>query len=142
MTQETPIIMLLIEDDPQCARMLEKVLPEHGYAIHHASTGLDGLKLARTVNPQVILVDMGLPDLNGKIVVNQLRGIRSTQNIPIIAFTAESGDRAKRMALAFGCDGFISKPIDTHELPHQIASVMENCHSEGVNNDRPTHPTR
>jgi len=125
------LTLLLIEDDKQCARMIEKVLPQHGYTVHHAPTGLLGLQMARKINPQVILVDMGLPDLDGKVVVNQLRGFTSNQMPAIIAFTAEGGARAKRLALAFGCDGFISKPIDTHELHDQITNILQIANTEG-----------
>lgn len=118
------LTLLLIEDDDQCARMVEKILPQHGYTIHRAKNGLDGLQLTRRILPNVILVDMGLPDLDGKVVANQLRGIAQKHTMTIIAFTAESGARAKRLALAFGCDGFISKPIDTHKLHSQIANIM------------------
>src|SRR5438270_8733627 len=115
MTQET-LVLLLIEDDEQCARMVHKVLCQHGYIVHHAKTGLSGLQLARKINPQVILVDMDLPDLSGRIVANQLRSSISNQSTAIIAFTADSGSRAKRVAMALGCDGFIGKPIDTHDF--------------------------
>src|SRR5258708_39713260 len=130
MIQQT-ITLLLIEDDEQCTRMVEKVLPQHGYTIYHAATGLIGLQLARKINPQVILVDMGLPDLDGKIVVNQLRGFISHQSVSIIAFTAEAGARTKRLAFAFGCYGFIIKPIDTRELHRQIANIVQVANPEG-----------
>ena|SRR5260221_9662818 len=126
MSAATQITLLLIEDDEQCARMVIKVLTPHGFTIHHAKTGLAGLQLARSVAPQIILLDMGLPDLNGKIIANQLRGfVSNDKRVPVVAFTAESGARAERMALAMGCDKFISKPIDTRTFPSQIATIVE-----------------
>jgi DNA-binding response OmpR family regulator len=133
MSEATSITLLLIEDDVQCARMVAKVLTPYGYTIHHAKTGLAGLQLARSIEPQIILLDMGLPDLDGKIIANQLRGFTChDKRVPVVAFTAESGARAQRMALAMGCDKFISKPIDTREFPGQIAHIMETGCAEGL----------
>jgi DNA-binding response OmpR family regulator len=117
--------ILLIEDDRNTARMVSKVLEPHGFIVHHAANGLAGLRLAREVNPDLILADMDLPDLEGKVVVMKLRGAAESSTIPIVAFTAENSARAKRLALAFGCTDFISKPIDTRAFPTQIAQIIE-----------------
>ncbi len=117
--------ILLIEDDLKFARLVEKIMGPHGYTIHHASTGLDGLALARRVHPDIILLDMNLPDLDGKVIAVNLRGMINRGTIPIVALTAESGARAKRIALAIGCDDFISKPIDTRAFPGQIATILQ-----------------
>ncbi len=116
--------LLLIEDDLKCANLVRKVLEPQGYTIHHAATGLAGLQLARQVHPDVILLDMNLPDLDGKIIAVNLRGSIQKGTVPIVAFTAESGARARRIALALGCDDFISKPFDTRALASQIADIM------------------
>jgi DNA-binding response OmpR family regulator len=117
------IKLLLIEDDAKCARMVEKILEPHGFEVHHVATGLGGIQLARQITPALILLDMDLPDLNGKVVCVQLRTIVS-KTTPVIAFTAENGAKAKRIALAFGCDDFISKPIDTRLFPHQLKQIL------------------
>src|SRR5436305_29189 len=116
--------ILLIEDNHDCARTVNKIIEPRGHSVVHAATALDGLKLARSLRPDLILLDMDLPDLEGKVVVNQLRVDPGFRAIPIIAFTAENSSRAKRMALAFGCTGFISKPIDTRTFPTQIESLI------------------
>ncbi len=119
------VTLLLIEDDHNAARMVAKVLTPYGFEVHHAPNGLSGLRLAREVDPDIILVDMDLPDLEGKVVVSRLRGATESARLPIVAFTAECSARAKRLALAFGCDAFISKPIDTRVFPDQIREVMK-----------------
>ncbi len=124
------VTLLLIEDDHNAARMVAKILTPHGFEVHHAPNGLMGLRLAREVNPDVILVDMDLPDLEGKVVVSRLRGSPEAKGLPIIAFTAECSLRAKRLAIAFGCDAFISKPIDTRTFPDQLRQIMTQ-HKEG-----------
>jgi len=116
--------LLLIEDDPKFARMVQKVLEPHGFTIHHAPDGLAGLQLSRRVHPDIILLDMNLPDLDGKVVANQIRGALHKGKVPIVAVTAESGARAKRLALAMGCDHFISKPIDTRTFPIEITKLI------------------
>jgi DNA-binding response OmpR family regulator len=93
--------------------------------VSHATDGLAGLRLAREIHPDLILVDMNLPDLKGEVVALQLRVIVRRSPVAIVAFTAESGTRARRLALAFGCDTFISKPIDIRTLPDQIDQILE-----------------
>lgn len=124
------VTLLLIEDDHNAARMVAKVLTPHGFEVHHAPNGLTGLRLAREINPEIILVDMDLPDLEGKVVVSRLRGSAESKHLPIVAFTAECSARAKRLALAFGCDAFISKPIDTRTFPEQLRHILTQ-HKEG-----------
>lgn len=116
--------LLLIEDDHNTARLVAKVLSQHGFEVTHAPNGLTGLRLARELHPQIILVDMDLPDLEGKVVVMQLRGSHDSAHLPIVAFTAENSARAKRLALAFGCDAFISKPVDTRQFPIDIQEII------------------
>ncbi len=117
-------MILLIEDDVVAARMVMKVLATKGYTIKHATTGLEGLQLARELRPSLVLVDLGLPDLDGKVVALQLSHTLSSKSSSIVAFTAESGAKAKRLALAYGCHDFISKPIDTRAFPEQIATII------------------
>lgn len=116
--------ILLIEDDIVAARMVMKVLSNRGYTVEHATNGMEGLAQARELQPQLVLVDLGLPDLDGKVVALQLSHMLQKGTSVICAFTAESGAKAKRLALAYGCQHFISKPIDTREFPNQIAELL------------------
>src|SRR5260370_27791527 len=93
--------ILLIEDNHDCARMVNKIIEPRGHSVVHAATALDGLKLARSLRPDLILLDMDLPDLEGKVVVNQLRVHPGFPAIPIVAFTAENRSRAQLMPLPF-----------------------------------------
>jgi DNA-binding response OmpR family regulator len=117
--------LLLIEDDLQAARMVSKVLAPHNYQIHHATTGLEGLKLAREVAPDIVLVDMNLPDLEGKVIVIQLRGQIISSTVPVIAFTADDDARTRRVVRLLGCDDLIGKPINTRTFPAQIAQLIQ-----------------
>jgi two-component system cell cycle response regulator DivK len=135
------VTLLLIEDDHNAARMVAKVLTPHGFEVHHAPNGLTGLRLAREVNPDIILVDMDLPDLEGKVVVSRLRGSPESARLPIVAFTAECSARAKRLALAFGCDSFISKPLDTRAFPEQLREIIAR-NKEGKEHVGQAYPLR
>jgi len=126
--------ILLIEDDIVAARLVQKVLMKSGYILHHASTGLEGLALAHELQPDLVLVDLGLPDLDGKVVALQMSHFLSARSSMIVAFTAETGAKAKRLALAYGCQDFISKPIDTRAFPELIAQLVAT-----VDNNR-VHP--
>jgi DNA-binding response OmpR family regulator len=117
--------ILLIEDDRDCAATIARILSPHRHVVHHATDGLAGLQLARESHPDLILVDMNLPDLKGEVVALQLRVLVGRSPVSLVAFTAESGTRARRLALAFGCDTFISKPIDTQTFPRQIDQILE-----------------
>lgn len=124
--------ILLIEDDIVSARLVQKVLLKCGYDLHHAMTGLDGLAMAHDLRPDLVLVDLGLPDLDGKVVALQMSHFLSAQSSLIVAFTAETGAKAKRLALAYGCQDFISKPIDTRVFPDVIAGLIETLNRNRV----------
>ena len=117
--------ILLIEDDILAARLVLKILGSQGYTIRHVGTGLEGLQAARELRPDLVLVDLGLPDLDGKVVAMQLRHMLSARSSVIVAFTAEAGAKARRLALAYGCHDFISKPIDTRAFPDVIAHLID-----------------
>ncbi len=135
--------ILLIEDDVFAARMVIKILGVRGYNIQHASTGLEGLQRARELRPDLVLVDLGLPDLDGKVVALQLSHFLSAKLSPVVAFTAEVGAKARRLALAYGCQDFISKPIDTRAFPDQIAKILENVErARSAQHGEETHPLR
>ena len=117
--------LLLIEDDPECARMVGKLLKPPGFTIEHTPRGLTGLQLARKLEVDLILVDIDLPDISGNVVILQLRSVMLHRRVPIIAFTAETSSKAKRIAAALGADGFICKPIDTQTFSSQIGEFLK-----------------
>jgi len=120
---DTSLRILLIEDTADTARMVVRLLTKRGFDVHHAATGLAGLQMARHLHPDLILVDLGLPDLPGNIVALQLRHLFDKCTTKIVAFTAEVGVRAERIAKKFGCDYFISKPIDTQTFADEIYRI-------------------
>lgn len=116
--------ILLIEDNPQNALLMRRILESRGHHVIHANEGEAGLKLAVEEVPDLILVDLGLPDIDGQTLVTFIRRVPELQDIPIVAVTAWPEDTAREMAMAYGCDGFISKPINTRAFPDQIAAYL------------------
>lgn len=111
--------ILHVEDDPQSLLLVRKLLQAAGHRVVETSSGLDGARLAGEVKPDLILLDINIPDLDGYEVAMLLRG--RLPGVPIVAITAE-GDRAQ--SLAVGCDGFLSKPIDVRQFGKQINDYL------------------
>ena len=109
--------ILHIEDDPVNRRLVTKLLSAAGHTVVDAATGLEGIRIAAELVPDLILVDINIPDLDGYEVTLRLRGIPSLATTPIVAITAE-GDR--ETSLAVGCDGFFGKPIDARVFARRI----------------------
>jgi two-component system cell cycle response regulator DivK len=116
--------IVVIEDNAQSARMVAKLLERAGMEVALADTGEDGLTTIFESRPDLVLVDLGLPDLDGQTVVAVLRQQPGLENLPIIAFTAWPQETAQQMALAYGCDGIITKPIDTRTFANQIKQYL------------------
>lgn len=117
--------ILLIEDEPDVADMLCFFLGEQGFDVHHAGFGLQGLSAARLRNPDLILLDSILPDIDGYSICRELRQMPATAHIPIIFLTRRS-DRANRLAaLELGADDFIAKPFDLTELLLRIRNTIQ-----------------
>ncbi|GAB4213733.1 MAG: hybrid sensor histidine kinase/response regulator [Sandaracinaceae bacterium] len=114
--------ILHIEDDPGSRVLVRKILTAAGHEVVEAATGLEGVRLAKQARPDLVVVDLNIPDLDGYEVALRLRGTESLRDVPIVAITAE-GDR--ETSLAVGCDGFIEKPIDAKAFPRQIERFLE-----------------
>lgn len=129
--------ILYVEDNFDNRILIKRVLEAEGYKVIEAETGNEGVKLAAASPPDLVLMDINLPDIDGYTCTAQLRKLDGLGTIPIIALTANvlEGDRQK--ALASGCNGYISKPINVDELPEQIASFLKK-HREAESAAKPT----
>ena len=117
--------ILLVEDSEMSRDMLARRLARRGYEVVIAVDGGQGVALARTEAPDLILMDMNLPVLDGSEATRQLRTAPATRSIPIIALTAHamSGDREK--ALEAGCDDYDTKPIELERLLGKIEVLLK-----------------
>lgn len=119
-----PARILYIEDDRGSQRLVQRVLESHGYQVLLAEEGLSGIRTARLERPHLVLMDINLPGMNGREITTRLRGLTGFQNIPIVALTANSGISARERALAAGCNGFLTKPIDVVRFPQEIHEYL------------------
>ncbi len=116
--------IVVIEDNPQNARMAEKLLKHAGYEVTLAEDGESGLTAVLEIMPDLVLIDLGLPDVDGQTIVAMMRQQPNLDQMPIIAFTAWPEDTAAEMARAYGCDGVINKPIDTRQFAGQVKAFL------------------
>jgi two-component system, cell cycle response regulator DivK len=121
MNKEEGRKIMVVDDNRDNRELVVKVLRKHGYGILEAVDGEEALSLAIAELPDLILMDISLPGLDGYEVTRRLRAMPASRAIPVIALTAHAmkGDREK--ALAAGCCDYITKPIDIRELPVRIA---------------------
>jgi two-component system cell cycle response regulator DivK len=117
--------ILYIEDDFQNRILVRRVLEAAGFSMIEAEDGTTGLQKAQERVPDLILMDINLPEMDGYEVTSRLKGLEALAHVPIVAMTANvmKGDREK--TLAAGCDGYIQKPIDVDSLPEQITGFLQ-----------------
>lgn len=122
---ENTFRILYIEDDPVSRLLVQRVLAAEGYRVLEAEDGLSGIEIARHQHPDLILMDVNIPNMDGYAATMRLKSQPETRDIPVIALTANImyGDRER--ALAAGCDGYLPKPIDVDTLPQQVAAFLE-----------------
>lgn len=116
--------ILVVEDNSQNRILLRQVLTHQGYEVIEASEGAAGLKMAREYIPDIMLLDIQMPVMDGFAVIKELRDTPELQNLKVIAVTsfAMKGDR--EAALEAGFDDYVTKPIDTRKLPEIIKRVL------------------
>ena len=121
--------VLLIEDDATIRRYLKATLSSQGYDLTEAQTGRDGLALAASSVPDLILLDLGLPDIDGMEIIKQ---VREWSSLPIIIISARGQERDKIAGLDAGADDYLTKPFGTGELLARIRSAQRRvAHAQG-----------
>lgn len=116
--------ILQIEDNYANRRLVERVLEPYGYRLLYAADGQTGVNTALEEVPDLILLDMGLPDMDGQTLVAILRDSPFLVSVPIVALTAWPEKIAAEMATRYGCDGCITKPINVAEFGGLVASYL------------------
>lgn len=116
--------ILYIEDNPQNMRLVRKMLIAEGYYMLEAPDGLSGLRVAEAEYPDLILMDINLPDINGMEATQRLKADSRLGQIPVIALTANAMPGDRERFLGAGCDGYISKPINKSELIATLAQFL------------------
>src|SRR5579884_3819227 len=112
-------LILLIEDDEKTSKLARMILEARGYRVRDAYTAHEGLDTAVSEPPALILLDIGLPDVDGIELLDRLRALPAIAHIPIIAFTAIAMEGDEERMRRAGFDDYISKPIDTRAFVDQ-----------------------
>ena len=116
--------VVLIEDNLQNAEMTIRILKSAGYEVAHCVRGLEGAKLVRHQQPDVVLIDFDLPDIDGCTLALLLKKQLGAGAPPMVAVTARAGVAEMRMAEKFGCSGFVSKPFMPDDLLNVIGQIL------------------
>lgn len=133
MAEEKPII-LIVEDDLDIADMLNAYFRVQGYEVLTVNWGEDGVRAAETTRPDLIILDIRLPDIDGYEVTKRLRASRNTQSIPIIFLTDKRSRQDKLKGLEIGGDDYITKPFDVQELRLRVRNALNRRYNGPVNN--------
>lgn len=121
--------ILIVEDDKTIQNFLKVTLKTQNYNYIIAETGLSGLSLFFANRPDLVLLDLGLPDIEG---IEVLKQIRQNSSIPIIVVSARSSETEKVMALDYGSDDYVTKPFNAAELLARIRAALRHCLKEKV----------
>lgn len=116
--------ILIVEDNPLNMRLMEMTLEAKNYTLLKATDGEEALDMATREQPDLIIMDIQLPKLNGLEVTRKLRDTLACSHILIIALTAYAMQGDKERAIEAGCDVYLTKPIDTRQLPVMIAEML------------------
>jgi two-component system cell cycle response regulator DivK len=136
-----PEKILIVEDHPLHMKLMEMTLRDKNYTLLKATDGQEALDMAVRERPDLILMDIRLPKMNGFEVTKKLRENPEFSHTPIIALTAHAMAGDRESVLKSGCDTYLSKPVDTRQLPTVIAEMLlkrrgENSSTNGDHNEQ------
>lgn len=118
-------VILLIEDEKNISDFIEAILLSNDYKVLQATSGKEGLSFITSYNPDLVLLDLGLPDMDG---IDVLKEIRSWSNIPVMVVSARGYDREKVEALDLGADDYVTKPFSASELLARVRTALRHSH--------------
>jgi DNA-binding response OmpR family regulator len=116
--------ILVVDDDPATLKLVGVILDQEGYDVVPARSGEEGLERARLQHPDLILLDVMMPGLDGYEVVQRLRTDPATARVPILMLTAKSDLEDQITGFEVGADDYLTKPVRRHELTERVASVL------------------
>jgi two-component system cell cycle response regulator DivK len=118
-------LVLIVEDNPKNMKLARDVLQYHGFRTLEAANATDGIHMAGEHHPDVVLMDIQLPDMPGDEALKALRAAEDTASLPVIAMTAFAMREERERLLSAGFDGYLSKPIDVKRFPMQVRELAE-----------------
>jgi two-component system cell cycle response regulator DivK len=117
--------ILVVEDNPKNLKLVRDVLVYSGYEVVEATSGEDGVRLAEETSPDLILMDLQLPGIDGAEALRQIRSGATNPDVPVVAVTAFAMADDRDRAFADGFDGYVEKPISARALPEQVRDFLE-----------------
>lgn len=126
---EKPTVALVIDDEVQIRRLLRLTLEAHGYRVFEAASGQEGLLEAAQRRPEVVLLDLGLPDLDGSALI---RHVRREATTPILVLSARDAEPDKVSALEAGADDYVTKPFGLAELRARVGALLRRAAGPGA----------
>lgn len=124
-----PKQVMVIEDNDKNRKLVKMILEANKYEVIEATTAEDSLKYLQQEKPDVILLDIQLPNMDGLELIKMLKSNQDTKDIPVVAVTAYAMKGDKERILSAGCDAYISKPIDTRQLPLVVEDILKKTKS-------------
>jgi two-component system KDP operon response regulator KdpE len=124
-----PRVALVIDDEPQMRRLLRVVLEANGYRVFDAADGRDGIAQAAQRHPDVVVLDLGLPDVDG---VEVLKRLREWSRVPVVILSVRDREDDKIAALDAGADDYVTKPFGTGELLARLRAVLRHAEPQGA----------
>jgi len=123
-SKDVTATVLLVEDTEDNRQMMKRLLEISGYRVFEANNGREAVELANEVQPQIILMDLSLPFIDGLAATRQIRRLPHLSNVPIVAVSAHDTADFHREALDAGCNAYITKPIDYPELEDLVSRLL------------------
>ncbi len=117
--------VLIVEDHPADLKLMNAVLQKEGHVVCEKASAEGAVAAAVTGTPDIIMLDLRLPGMNGLALLRQLKANPETRHIPVVVMTAYPEDYPREELLAAGCDAYIVKPIDTRALPGKLAALKD-----------------
>jgi two-component system cell cycle response regulator DivK len=127
----TPSRILVVEDNPLNLKLVRDVLQFAGYEVVEAQSGEDGLRAAQTDPPDLVLMDLQLPGIDGFETLHRMRQGGLGRDVPVVAVTAFAMAEDRQRASSAGFDGFVEKPISVRALPGQVAAFLTGASEAG-----------
>lgn len=117
-------LMLVVDDNPTNLKLIRILLAEEGYQVRTAADAEEALRVLETFRPRMILMDLQLPGMDGLALTRKLKADPATKDILILAISAYAMKGDEQRIFAAGCDGYVTKPIDTRVLPDTVAGLL------------------
>lgn len=117
--------ILIIEDNPMNLELATDLLETAGFVVRQARMAEEGLRIARAISPDLVLMDLSLPGMDGLCATRTLKSDPATSHLPVIALTAHAMKGDEEVALSAGCDGYLTKPINTRTFVNSLQTLLD-----------------